>query len=580
MREQIANEVDPVTFEVINSSFIFITRMMGDNLQRVSFSPIIYDSVDFSNALFSPEVELIGQWTNVPVHLASMHYSVFESVKRYGRDNIKKGDIIVLNDPYKGGTHIPDITFTMPIFYGDKLVAFAASRGHWADLGGGAPSGRVPNAVHIVQEGLRIPPTKIYKEGEIVEEVRDIIVNNTRTPKEVIGNLQAHKAALLIAEEYMLNLVKKYGLDVVFKCMDISLDYTEQKVRQEIRKIPNGKYKGSYEIDTNGVTDKSVKVEVEIEVKDDELFFDFTGTDPITSGNVNYPYGGTNGCVYWASKFLLAPEANPNGGMYRPFKIYLPKGIFINAEWPACTYSGNLATAEAIADAIWMAFSKAIPERVPGMPYGDSNGLTIAGVSYGDGEKSFVAIDLPPGGWGGTPKNDGMSATYSRHGNCMNLQIEIAEALYPFRFLMRELIDDSGGAGKYRGGLALREGFEFLQDVEVGHGTSRTKYGPFGMNGGSNGMPGFSIKNFGKENEEVIGGWDKNKKWKICSFATKFKKGDNLVFNLQGGGGWGSPKERNLEKLKEDLEEGYITKKAVKENYGIELELGGNYGKY
>lgn len=562
-------EVDPVTFEVVNSSFIFITRMMGYNLQRVSFSPIIYDSVDFSNALFSPNMELIGQWTNVPVHLASMHYSVIESIKKYGVNNINKGDIIVLNDPYKGGTHIPDITFTMPIFYGKQLIAFAASRGHWADLGGGAPSGRVPTAVHIVQEGLRIPPTKIYKRGKIVEEIRDLIVNNTRTPTEILGNLQAHKAALMIAEEYMIDLIDKYSLDIVQTCMTMALDYTEQKVKQAIRKIPNGKYSGVYEIDSNGVSNKSMKVQVEMEVKDEEIYFDFTGTDPITVGNVNYPYGGTNGCVYWASKFLLAPEANPNGGMYRPFKINLPKGVFINAEWPACTYAGNLATAEAIADAIWIAFSKAIPGDVPGLPYGDSNGISIGGVSYKPGEKTFVAIDLPPGGWGGTPINDGMSATYSRHGNCMNLQIEIAEALYPFRFIMRELIDDSGGAGEHRGGLALREGFLFLQDVEASHGTSRTKSGPLGMHGGFNGKPGSSIKNYRTDIEEVIGGWNKDGKWEICSYTTKLKKGESLVLNLQGGGGWGDPKKRDLNKIRKDLEEGYVSLEAAKKEYGF-----------
>ncbi|MDX9821152.1 MAG: hydantoinase B/oxoprolinase family protein [Syntrophales bacterium] len=566
------NSVDAITFEVVNSTFVFITRMMGHTLQRVSFSPIMYDSIDFSNALFSPKGELIGQWTNVPVHLAAMHFSVQESIKRYGLDDIHDGDIIVLNDPYKGGTHIPDITFTMPIFYKGKLAGFAASRGHWADLGGGAPSGRVPTGVHICQEGLRIPPTKIYKKGDIVPEIRDIIVNNTRTPKEILGNLQAHKAALFLAQEYMKSTIAKYGFETVMRCMDMALDYTERQVRDAIRQIPNGRYEGAYYVDSNNVSKDSIWVKVALDVKDDTIDVDFTGTDRMTVGNINYPYGGTMGCVYWGFKFFLAPNVNQNGGMYRPFNIHLPKGIFINAEWPACTYSGNLSTAEAVVDAIWMALSKAIPKQVPGLPYGDSNGVTIGGVAYGKEQSSFVAIDLPPGGWGGTPVSDGMSATYSRHGNCMDLQIELAEALYPLRFLMRELIPDSGGAGKFRGGLAMREGFHFLQDVEVGHGTSRSKEGPKGMNGGKNGKPGSSVKNYGTPCQETIAGWD-SKEWKICSYGARFKTGENLVLNLQGGGGWGDPAKRGPELIERDIEDGYVTREGAARDYGYKGAL-------
>jgi N-methylhydantoinase B/oxoprolinase/acetone carboxylase alpha subunit len=563
--------IDPVTFEVVNSGFSHITKLMGYTLQKVSMSPIIYDSVDYSNALFSPKCELIGQTTNVPVHLASMHHSVRESVAHYGIENLQDGDIIVLNDPYCGGTHIPDITFTAPIFYRNRLVTIAASRGHWADLGGGAPGGRMPTATHIVQEGLRIPPTRIYNAGKIVPEIRDIIVSNSRVPKQVLGDLEAHKAALLIAKRHVLELVEKYGPDVIAEHMEATLDYTEMQTREAIRGVPDGVYEAECYIDCNGIDPESLLVKGRMDVKGDEILMDFTGTAPQTRGNVNYPYAGSQSAVYFALKFFLARDAVPNGGMYRPVHIILPEGSIVNAKWPACTYAGNLTTSETIADVVWKCLEQAVPEMVPGLPYGESNGFHVGGSDYAKGN-SFAVIDLPPGGWGGHAHGDGMSATYSRHGNCMDLDIELAEKLYPLRFVMRELIVDSGGVGKFRGGLSMRQGYHFNFPVEVGHTTSRTKTGPEGINGGRNGRPGRSIKNYGMSDAEVISGWSEDGTWKICMFNNKrFEKDNSFTIETQGGGGWGDPKDRDPERIRADLEAGYITPESAEREYGFKV---------
>lgn len=564
---------DPITFEVINSGFAHITKLMGYTLQKVSMSPIIYDSIDFSNALFSPKCELIGQTTNVPVHLASMHHSVRESVEHYGIENLKDGDVLVNNDPYRGGTHIPDITFSAPIFYKGQLIAIAASRGHWADLGGGAPGGRMPSATHIVQEGLRIPPTKIYVEGVIIPEIRDIMTNNSRVPKQVLGDLEAHKAALLIARKHVIEMVEKYGLDVFLENMESSLDYTEMQTREAIRDIPDGFYESECLIDCNGVDYGQLKVKGKMEIRGDELYIDFEGTDPQTRGNINYPYAGSQSGVYYALKFFLARDAIPNGGMYRPIHITLPEGSIVNAKWPACTYAGNLTTSETICDVVWKCLEQACPGMVPGLTYGDSNGFHVGGNDYQKGT-SFAVIDLPPGGWGGHYMGDGMNATYSRHGNCMDLDIELAEKLYPLRFVMRELIPDSGGAGQFRGGLAMRQGYEFDFPIEASHTTSRTIDGPEGIHGGMNGRPGRCIKNYGKADAHVISGWSENEEWKICMFANKpFEKGSSFIVETQGGGGWGDPKDRDPEMIKADIEAEYITREAAEKKYGYSDNL-------
>lgn len=562
--------IDPITFEVLSSSFKNITDLMGDTLKRVSRSPIIYDSVDFSNALFDDNCQLFAQTTNVPVHLASMHFSAVESIKRY-QGQLHDGDIVVLNDPYMGGTHIPDMTFTMPIFFKGSLLCYAASRGHWTDLGGGAAGSRMPSAIHIAQEGLRLPPVKVYERGKVVEAIRDIIGSNTRVPDQNLADLESHRAALLIAEREMKQLTERHGEDLIRRCMCELLSYTEKRTRAAILSIPDGTYSARDYVDCDGVTGDSHYISVSLTVSGDEITVDFSGTDKMARGGINYPRAGTHSAVYWSLKFFLDPDAPPNAGMYRPIKIILPEDTFINAKWPVPVFMGNMITSERIADVIWEALAQAVKDKMVAMPYGDSNGVTISGV---DRSRSFVFMDLPPGGWGATSKHDGMNATYSRQGNCMDLDIELAEALYPIRITRREFIQDSGGPGKFRGGLSLRTGFTPIStDVVVGHTTNRTKDGPPGIFGGKNGRPGRSIKNYEKSDSEVIGGWSEDGEWKICMFDNvRIIKGEDITLELQGGGGWGNPYDRDPEAVLQDVLDGHISINAAQAHYGVIID--------
>lgn len=563
-------KLDPITFEVVRSSFDYITKMMSQTLQKISFSPIMYDQVDFSNALFDDKANLIGQTTNVPVHLAAMHHCVNAAVDAF-KDDFNEGDVVILNDPYRGGTHNMDVTFVTPLFWDGKLIAYACSRGHWQDMGGKAASSESPTAVHIAEEGLRLPPTKIYIAGEPVTWLIDIIRNNTRAPYFIDGDIRAHMGALNTAKKHFFELVEKYGEDTVRACMEEALDYTERRTRAAIKKLPNGVYTADDYIDADGVNNKAIFVKATVTIEDEDITVDLTGSSPTVDGPVNFPLAGTCSGVYFGLKFFLDPDAPPNAGMYRPIHIIVPENTVFNPRWPAPVYYGNLITSEKVADPIWQCLEQAIPEQIVGMPYADCNPISWGVVNAREGVSDTFG-ELPPGGWGGTPFGDGMSATYSRHGNCMDFTPEQMELLYPVICTEREFKEDSAGAGKYRGGLALQVSWKLLQNSTMNVGMGRSRFGPPGVCGGKDGKPSSVILNMGTDREEVIGGYTKDHEYLMTMFDNyPMKAGDTVTMITQGGGGYGDPKERDPELVKKDVRNGLVSKEAALEEYGVKL---------
>ena len=563
-------KLDPITFEVVRSSFDYITKMMSQTLQKISFSPIMYDQVDFSNALFDDKANLIGQTTNVPVHLAAMHHCVNAAVDAF-KDDFNEGDVVILNDPYRGGTHNMDVTFVTPLFWDGKLIAYACSRGHWQDMGGKAASSESPTAVHIAEEGLRLPPTKIYIAGEPVTWLIDIIRNNTRAPYFIDGDIRAHMGALNTAKKHFFELVEKYGEDTVRACMEEALDYTERRTRAAIKKLPNGVYTADDYIDADGVNNKAIFVKATVTIQDEDITVDLTGSSPTVDGPVNFPLAGTCSGVYFGLKFFLDPDAPPNAGMYRPIHIIVPENTVFNPRWPAPVYYGNLITSEKVADLIWQCLEQAIPEQIVGMPYADCNPISWGVVNAREGVSDTFG-ELPPGGWGGTPFGDGMSATYSRHGNCMDFTPEQMELLYPVICTEREFKEDSAGAGKYRGGLALQVSWKLLQNSTMNVGMGRSRFGPPGVCGGKDGKPSSVILNMGTDREEVIGGYTKDHEYLMTMFDNyPMKAGDTVTMITQGGGGYGDPKERDSELVKKDVRNGLVSKEAALEEYGVKL---------
>ena len=567
----ISDRMDPVTFEVLRNSFEYACNRMTTIMQRTSFSPILADILDFSNAIYDADVRLLAQAANCPVHLAAMQYSADAAIGRFPVDTLKPGDVIALNDPYQGGTHINDITFTMPIFYKHELLGFAVSRGHWMDLGGGAAGG-MSFSTHIAAEGLRLPPIKLYENYEINRDYLAIIMNNTRTPHYIKGDLQAHLGALKSAEAEMQRAAERYGVETVRTAMSELIGYTERIVRKSIEAIPDGVYSAEDFADTDGFSSEPIKVKVTLTIKGSDIFVDFAGSDPICKGSINSPLANTASAAYYSLQFFLAPHAPSNAGMFAPIKIIVPDNCWLNAKWPAPTIGCTTLTSSKITSAIWQALAQAIPERVTGSTCSECNWFVSTAVDK-ETKRADVFSDLPAGGWGGTPFNDGMNVTMDPLGNCKNMAAETAELFFPIEYEAFELRQDSAGAGKFRGGLGAVFKVRYLCDGELNMETSRTREGSPGVNGGGRSEVQRSTHVYPDGRELVIGGYSPNGAWTSPLLSGhQFSYEEQFKFESTGGGGWGDPKERPAEKVLSDVLDDYISITAAKETYGVVID--------
>jgi N-methylhydantoinase B/oxoprolinase/acetone carboxylase alpha subunit len=567
--EKAAPGFDPITFEVLRNVFVNACERMSTIVQRTSFSPILADVLDFSNAIYDPKLRLLAQAANCPVHLAAMQYSAEAAIRKYPIETLKPGDVIVLNDPYQGGTHIPDITFTMPIFYERELIGFGVSRGHWMDLGGGAAGG-MGFSNHIAAEGLRLPPLKIFENYQANEDIVAIITNNTRTPHFVRGDLQAHLGALKSAEEELQRAVQRYGRETVLNTMDSLIGYTERIVRKAIEDIPDGVYEAEDYADTDGITHEPVMVKVRLTVKGSNIEVGLDGSSPPAKGAINSPYANTVSAVMYSLQFFLAPEAPSNYGMFVPISIKIPDQCWLNAKWPSPTIGCTTMTSSKITSAIWQALAKAIPERVTGSTGADCNWFVASTNKNGD---TNVFSDLPAGGWGGTPYSDGMNVTMDPLGNCMNMLAETAELLFPIEYEAFELRPDSAGAGRYRGGLGAVFKVRFLCDGELSQETSRTRDGSPGVNGGSKSVVQRQSKITADGDIEVIGGASPSGEWHNPLLAAyPFRDEEQFMFESTGGGGWGNPFERPAETVLEDVLDEYVSIAQARDMYGVAID--------
>ena len=566
-------DLDPVTFEVLRSQFEFCCDRMSKVLYKTAFSPILSDILDFSNAVYDADIRLLAQSPGCPIHMAAMHFAAQAAVDKYGIENIKPGDVVILNDPFAGGTHIPDTTFMMPIYHASELLGFAVSRGHWQDLGGGAAGGQ-SFGTHIAGEGLRIPPLKLFTEYEINEDLLALIKNNTRCPQYIEGDIQAHMGALKVAEQEYGRAVERYGLDTVKTAMRELIAYTNRITRKRIADITDGEFLVEDFVDTDGFSEEPIKFKVKAIVKGEKITIDFTGSDRQCIGAINSPLANTYSSVYLALRFFLCPDAPANAGLFDAVEIILPEDCWLNAKWPAPTIGCTTVTAAKINSAIWFAMGQAMPEHSIGGTMSDCNWLVCAAKDP-DSNDQAIFSDLPAGGWGGMRGHDGVSVNYDPTGNCMNLSAEVAELCYPVVYEAFDIRTDSAGAGLNRGGMGARLQFRFKGSAELSIETSRTIEGSSGVEGGMTSAVQKLYKVTTGGANEVIGGWCEDGTWKNPLLASyRFQPGESFRIETTGGGGWGDPKQRAPEKVREDVLDGYVTIDAAREHYGVVIAPG------
>jgi N-methylhydantoinase B/oxoprolinase/acetone carboxylase alpha subunit len=499
------------------------------------------------------------------VHIAAMQFSVQASLERYELSSLGPGDVVLLNDPYAGGTHVPDVTLTMPVFFEDELIAIAVSRAHWTDLGGNLDT-------HVGGEGLRLPPSMLMRGGELNADLVGIIKNNTRTPQYVEGDIQAQIGALRAGEDEVLRLARKYGADVVKQGMQEVLDYTQAMTAAAIRRIPDGVYEASDYVDSDGFSEEPVVVRVKLTVDDDRIEIDLTGSDGQTVGPINSPYANTASAIYYSLKFFLNPDAPANAGLYRQLDLVIPEGTWVNPSWPAPTLGCTTATSSKICAAVWLALAKAIPDRAVAPTCSECNWFVASATDPDTGEV-HVLSDLPAGGWGGTPFDDGMHVTMDPLGNCQNLPAETAELLFPVRYLSYELVTDSAGDGLHRGGCGVRAEVQFLgRGQMIWMESSRTREGSPGVNGGGKSARQRQMRRGTDGTLTTIGGLDDEGNWLPQMLGNiAFQPGESFVFESTGGGGWGPALERKAERVAEDVRNQIVSRDKAGAVYGVVL---------
>ncbi len=516
-------EINPVLLEVFKNRFSSIADEMGVALQRTSFSPNIKERKDFSCAVFNKNGDLIAQAAHIPVHLGSMPMSVKYAIKNI---NLEEGDMVILNDPFKGGTHLPDITIVAPVFHKGKIVFYVANRAHHSDIGG-ISAGSMPIAASIFHEGIIIPPVKLVKKRMIDKEIMDFIKNNVRTPEEREGDFSAQINANNIGIKRLKEVIEKYGLEKVEKYSEALLDYAEKIMKEFLKTVPDGEYSFSDYMEDDGFKNKDIKISVNIKIKNDSAVVDFSDTDLQVEGSINAVKAITVSAVFYVFRSVLEEDIPTNAGCLRPIKIITKEKSLIDAVFPSAVSAGNVETSQRIVDVLLGALSEALPDRIPSASQGTMNNVTIGGINPKT-EKHFSYYETIGGGMGASAKNHGESAVQSHMTNTLNTPIEALEFEYPFLVEKYKIRKNSGGKGLKKGGDGIIREYKFLTDVEITVISERRRIPPYGLFGGN---PGETGKNYIIKNKEKLE--------KSGKFSERLSKGDKLIIETPGGGGFG-----------------------------------------
>jgi N-methylhydantoinase B len=528
---------DPVELEIFKSLFHSIAEEMGAALRRTAFSPNIKERRDYSCAVFDGKGEVVAMGDHMPVHLGSMPMSVRAAVETL---TLNAGDVAILNDPFCGGTHLPDITLVAPVFVDGKSkhkraakpAFYVASRAHHADVGG-TYAGSMGICREIYQEGIRIPPIKLIAGGKLQDDVFRLLLNNVRTPEEREGDLNAQIAACHTGAERLLEIAERYGLARVQHVMDELQEYSEKLMRAFLGKVPRGRYEAEDFLDDDGAGSGPVRIAVALTFQSAAAgkplaTVDFTGSSPQVAGSINAVDAITFSACFYVFRCLLQEDVPAAAGLMRPVRMIAPKGTVVNARPPAAVAGGNVETSQRIVDVLLRALAKAIPERVPAGSSGTMNNLTIGGIDQRTGEP-FAYYETIAGGMGARPNRDGVSGVHTHMTNSLNTPAEALEYAYPLRVTEYSLRKSSGGSGKFHGGDGIVREVELLADSEVTLLADRRSRGPYGLHGGADGAPGKTEIVHHDGRREALPG----------KASVRVKKGERVRIESPGGGAWG-----------------------------------------
>ena len=539
---------DPIELEIFKNLYHSIAEEMGAALRRTAFSPNIKERRDYSCAVFDARGEVIAMGDHMPVHLGSMPMSVRAAI---AHGELGPGDMVMLNDPFAGGTHLPDITLVAPVF-AEKVRRkrsarqvpdfYVASRAHHADVGGTYP-GSMGLCREIYQEGFRIPPVKIMRGGEMDRDILNLLLANVRTPREREGDLGAQVAACHTGAERLREICARYGLEKAQRAAGDLLDYSDELMRAFLAKVPAGTYEAEDFLDNDGVANKPIRIAVTVTIRAQGVrarrlqagvpaphlvVVDFSGTDPQVEGSINAVEAITYSGCFYVFRCLVQEDIPATAGLMRSIKVIAPAGTVVNARPPAAVAGGNVETSQRIVDVLLRALATAVPDRIPAAASGTMNNLTIGGIDPRTGEP-FAYYETIAGGMGARPTKDGVSGVHTHMTNSLNTPAEALEYAYPLRVRTYRLRRESGGAGKHRGGDGVVREIEVLTDAEVTLLADRRERGPWGLQGGADGSAGKASILRSDGTNEILPG----------KFNVRMKKGERIRIESPGAGGWG-----------------------------------------
>ena len=562
--------IDQVALTVVDNYLTSCCRDMGVTMMTTAYSPIFNESLDFSCVIFDPRGNMLAQAEFCPSQIGTIKFTVEWTIEELGLDAFDEGDVVLHNDPYRGSGHVPEHMLLKPVFWEGELVAFVANVAHMSEVGAKTPGGLSGDATEIYQEGLLVPPVKIKRRGEDVDDVWKIILSNHRTPRVTLGDFRAMMGSLDLAERRIHTLISDYGLDFVQAAAAELMAIAERRMRAEIGEIPDGTYTFEDAIEDDGISDRDYPIKLTLTIEGGEVIADFTGSAPQAVGPVNAIYAVTASAVYNAFLHLTDPTIPRNEGCYRPFTIIAPPGTIVNCSFPAPVAGGNTETSPRITDMIFGALQHAIPDRVAASCGGTSSPFLFGGTDPRTGEP-YAHFHFEGVGWGGRRGLDGNNMVVTINGNCRNTPVEVFETRYPaFRIESYRLVTDSGGPGEFRGGLGGERIFTVtVPEVTVSALLNRMKTEPWGVLGGGEGaVGGLWVRRAGTPEWRTF----------VEEFGTvspsKFSgvmlhDGDQVRILMPGGGGYGDPLRRDRGKVLRDVAEGFVSPEAARDVYGL-----------